>query len=93
MQACQRQLKVMTAPPPLPGCCLLRRGNPSPWGMRVGTFPFSPGSGREKGKGVWFGVLSVSALNSGEAGVNSGVCLSSGSVSEADLRPGFGDFL
>lgn len=74
----------MTAPPPLPGVLpATRRGNPSPWGMGVGTFLSHPGSGREKGKGVWFGVLSGSALNSGEeAGVNSGVCLSSGSVSE-----------
>lgn len=55
----------MTAPPPLSGCCVLRRGNASPLGMRVGTFPFPPESGRGKGKDCGL-ESSLALLSSGE---------------------------
>lgn len=68
----------MTAPPPPSGCCVLRRGNASPLGMRLGTFPFPPESGRDKRKGLWFGVQSGSAEFRRGAGGSLGACLSSG---------------
>ena len=67
MQACQRQLKVMSAPPPLPGCCLSSGVGREP--------PLSPlDQGRRRGEecGLESGLAQLCVPEA--AGVSSGVC-------------------
>ena len=68
----------MTAPPPPSGCCVLRRGNPSPLGDGNLPFPTWIRKGQEERSVVWSPVWLCSEFRRGAGGI-SGVCLSSGS--------------